>query len=99
MNQPNTISNFTPAQTPQAGKIQRTALWVAERTGTGITGEEAASLRNRLLFLATQVESVELAMIDALHMVMDMAEENDQAAPANPDPAVMAFETVSGGAS
>ena len=97
MSQHNPISNFTLAQTPQAGKIQSAALWVSERIHTGITGGEAASLRGHLLFLATQVESVELTLIDALHKVMDMAEEREAAAPAQPEPAAMAFETASEG--
>lgn len=89
MNQHNPISNFTPAQTPQAAELQAVALWVAERIGTGIGGEEAATLRNTLLAVAANVESVELTMIDALHKVMDMADERKPAEPTALDPALM----------
>lgn len=63
MNQQNTTSNFIPAQTPQAVKIQNAALWVAERIGTGLSAADAIALRNHLFALAEQVEETEGALI------------------------------------
>lgn len=82
MNQQNTISNFTPAQTPQACEIQKTALWVAGHIGTGMNAEDMILVRDTLLSLAGQVESVELLLIETL------CEVPEQAAPAGTDAGV-----------
>lgn len=59
MEQNNPTRSFTPAQTPKASEIQTVALWVAERIGTGLNPEELPVLRDNLLSLAGDVESVE----------------------------------------
>ena len=66
MNQENTTSNFTPAQTPQACEIQKVALWVAERIGTGMNAEDMIVLRDHLFALAGQVEGVEQHLFERL---------------------------------
>ena len=66
MNQENTTSNFTPAQTPQACEIQKVALWVAERIGTGMNAEDMILVRDTLLSLAGQVEGVEQHLFERL---------------------------------
>lgn len=81
MEEHNSSKKFIPTQTPQAREIQKVALWVAAHIGTGMNAEDMLLVRNTLLSLADQVESVELTMMDALHKVMDLAGARVQAEP------------------
>lgn len=66
MTQPQYTGKFIPALPPLARDIQNTALWVAERIGTGMDAEDMILLRDRLLAMAEQVEQSELLLFETL---------------------------------